>query len=149
MTTYHLAQINIAKAVDDMQSPAMHGFTSRLDEINALAEQSPGFIWRLQTEEGDATSIQVMDDPLVIVNMSVWQDVESLKHFVYKTIHVELIQDREAWFSKMADAHQALWWVPEGYQPSAEEGVERLQRLRLEGPSPRAFTMAKTMPKPA
>ncbi|MGY0216618.1 DUF3291 domain-containing protein [Endozoicomonadaceae bacterium StTr2] len=140
---YHLAQINIAHARDTMDSLTMKGFVDRLDEINALADDAPGFVWRLQTDEGDATAIQAYDDPAIIVNMSVWQDIESLKHFVYRTAHVDLIRDRDAWFLKMMQAHQALWWIPAGHIPSVEEGRTRLEQLEVNGPGPAAFTFAK------
>ncbi len=143
MTDYHLAQLNIAQAQDTMDSRTMQGFVERLDEINALADHSPGFVWRLQTAEGDATSIQAFDDPLLIVNMSVWTDLESLKNYVYKTNHVELIRDRSAWFHKLTKSHQVLWWVPIGHLPTVEEGKARLQHLDENGSSESAFTFAK------
>jgi hypothetical protein len=141
---YHLAQINIAMAQADMDSQIMSGFVKRLDEINAIADISPGFIWRLQTEEGDATSIQAYDDPLIIVNMSVWENIASLRMFVYKSLHVELIRDRDAWFNKMMNVHQALWWIPAGSIPTVEDGKEKLEILQEKGPSKDAFTFAKS-----
>ncbi len=143
MEKYHLAQINIAQAQDEMDTPTMQGFVNRLEEINSIADNADGFIWRLQSEEGDTTSIRVFDDPLLLVNMSVWQDIASLKNYVYRTAHVELIQDREAWFNKIKPKHQALWWVPAGHIPSIEEGKERLDYLRKHGPSSHAFIFAK------
>jgi len=143
MNKHHLAQINIAQAKDGMESSTMQGFVNRLDEINALADQSPGFVWRLQTDDGDATSIQVYDNPLIIVNMSVWDNIASLKHFVYKTVHVELIKDRDAWFDKMPEMHQALWWVPAGHVPSVQEGQEKLKLLQEHGATKKAFTFAR------
>jgi len=143
LNLYHLAQINIAKAQDSMDSEVMKGFVERLDEINVLADKSPGFVWRLQTEEGNATSIQAFDDPSLIVNMSVWEDIEALKKFVYKSVHVELLRDRDAWFSKIMDAHQALWWIPVGHIPTVNEGKKRLDILQLEGPCEEAFTFSK------
>lgn len=140
---YHLAQINIAQAQNKMDSKHMKGFVDRLDEINALADQSPGFIWRLQTEDGDATSIQAYNDSRMIINMSVWQDIESLKTFVYKSLHVELIQDRDAWFNKMLTLHQALWWIPAGHIPDITEGKAKLDHLQQHGPSKTAFTFAR------
>lgn len=140
---YHLAQLNIAKAQAEMDSELMSGFVSRLDEINALADLSAGFVWRLQSAEGDATSIRVFEDPLLLVNMSVWEDIESLKKYVYRSAHVELIQDRDAWFHKTQSAHQVLWWIPQGHTPSLEEGKERLEHLNLNGPTSKAFTFAK------
>ena len=104
MANFQLAQINVAQAVAEMESETMTGFVSRLDEINALADQAPGFVWRLQSDEGDATSINVFDDDLMLINMSVWDSIESLKAFVYRTVHVELLQGREAWFGKLVVA---------------------------------------------
>lgn len=144
MQDYHLAQINIAHAIAPMDSDTMKGFVDRLDEINSLADSSPGFVWRLQTEDGDATGIQAFDDPNVLVNISLWVSIEALKNFVYKSMHVELIQDRDAWFSKSAQAHQALWWVPAGHTPTLDEAKERLEQLQLHGPGPKAFTFARS-----
>ena len=148
MPAYHLAQINIAQAKDQMESDVMKGFVERLDEINALAEASPGFIWRLQDESGNASEIQVFDDPLLLINISVWQDIDSLKHYVYRSAHVDLLRDRDAWFNKTVQAHQALWWVPAGHVPSEREGVERLQHLQQQGPTATAFTFARPQPMP-
>lgn len=148
MNKYQLAQINIAHSRGVRDDPVMKGFMDRLDEINAIADSSPGFVWRLQTEEGDATAIQAFDDPLLLVNVSVWQDIESLKRFVYKSLHVDLIQDRDAWFTKMQESHQALWWVPEGHLPSVEEAREKLEYLQANGPSETAFTFSKPFEAP-
>jgi hypothetical protein len=146
---YQLAQINIALARDDMASDLMSGFVSRLDEINTLAEGSPGFVWRLQSETGDATGIRVFDDPLMLVNLSVWDDVQALQNFVYKSMHVELVRDRDAWFNKLKSAHQALWWVPQNHRPGTEEARQALAHLQAHGPTPTAFTFAKPFPPPA
>ena len=126
-----------------MDSETMMGFVERLDEINNLADRTPGFIWRLQTEEGDATSIQAYGDPSLIVNMSVWENIEALKIFVYKSVHVELIRDRDAWFNKIITVHQALWWVPIGHIPSVDEGKEKLELLQTNDPGKEAFTFSK------
>jgi Domain of unknown function (DUF3291) len=149
MAGFQLAQINIAQAKDNMESEVMRGFVERLDEINHLAESSKGFIWRLQDESGNAADIQAFDDPLLLINMSVWQDIDSLKSFVYRSVHVDLLRDRDAWFDKTSLAHQALWWIPEGHNPSQEEGVERLRHLQQHGPSAQAFTFARPEPQPA
>ena len=143
MKKYHLAQINVAVAKAEMDTEIMQGFVSRLDEINALADNAPGFVWRLQSAEGDSTSIRVFSEPLLLVNMSVWESVEELKHFVYKSFHVELIRDREAWFDKIGAAHQALWWIPEGHIPTIEEAIEKLEYIREHGASEVAFTFGK------
>lgn len=140
---YQLAQINIAQAQDTMETETMQGFVERLEEINSLADTSLGFIWRLQSEEGDATGIQAFNDPLLLINISVWENIESLKNFVYKSLHVELIQDRDAWFNKMTKVHQALWWIPAGNIPTIEEGKQKLDYLQQHGPTKMAFTFAR------
>ena len=148
LPTFHLAQVNVAQAKADMDSDLMQGFVSRLDEINALAESAEGFIWRLQEDSGSATAIRVFDDPLLLINMSVWANLEALKHYVYKSLHVELIKDREVWFNKMGESHQALWWIPAGHIPSTEEARKKLEYIRKNGPSADAFTFAKPYPTP-
>lgn len=147
-TQYQLAQINIAQAKDEMDTETMSGFVSRLDEINAIADKADGFVWRLQTENGDSTSIRVFDDPLLLVNISVWNDIESLKNYVYKSLHIELVRDREAWFDKLGAMHQALWWVPKGHIPTTQEAKDKLEILRENGPTQEAFTFGKSFPKP-
>ena len=145
---YQLAQVNIAQAKAEMDTDTMQGFMSRLDEINAIADKASGFVWRLQSNDGDATSIRVFDDPLLLVNMSVWDDIDSLKNYVYKSLHVELIRDREAWFDKMSAMHQALWWIPSGHIPSTQEAKDKLESLRENGPNQDAFTFGKPFQKP-
>lgn len=143
MENHYIAQVNVAQALAEMDSKIMEGFVSRLDEINALADNAPGFVWRLQTEEGDSTSIRVFEDPLLLVNMSVWETIDDLKNYVYKSFHVELIRDRAAWFSKIGRPHQALWWVPIGHIPTPEEAKEKLEHITMHGPSKEAFTFGK------
>jgi len=145
---YQLAQVNIAQAKAEMDTKTMSGFVNRLDEINALAEKSKGFVWRLQSDDGDATSIRVFDDPLLLVNMSVWDDIESLRNYVYKSLHIELVRDREAWFNKMSSMHQALWWIPNGHIPTTQEAKNKLELLRKIGPTQEAFTFGKNFDKP-
>lgn len=145
---YHIAQINIAQALAEMDSDIMHGFVSRLDEINAIADNAPGFVWRLQSEEGDSTSIRVFEDNLLLVNMSIWESIEDLKNYVYKSFHVELIRDREAWFDKIGKPHQALWWIPAGHIPTMEEAKEKLDYIREHGPSPTAFSFGRPFDPP-
>jgi hypothetical protein len=148
MNTHYLAQINVALARADMSSAVMTGFVSRLDEINRLAENARGFVWRLVGDGADATSIRAFDDPLLLVNMSVWEDLESLKSYAYKSAHVDLIRDRDAWFHKLPEAHQALWWVSAGHIPTVREGKAKLEHIRAHGPSPEAFTFARSFPPP-
>ncbi len=147
MALYQLAQLNVAHMKDAIDSPVMADFVANLVRINALAEQSPGFVWRLQTPAGDATSLTPMGDQ-VIVNMSVWEDAASLNHYVYKSAHVEIMKRRKEWFERMQDAYMALWWVPRGEYPAVEEAVERITHLRAHGPSAHVFTFRDAFPAP-
>jgi hypothetical protein len=137
---YHLAQLNIARFKLPMEDPAMAGFVEQLDPINALADEAPGFVWRLQTEEGNATSIHAFEDDLMLVNMSVWESVEALADFVYRSGHIEVMRRRREWATRMPEAYMVLWWVPAGELPSVEEAKGRLAQLRERGPTPQAFT---------
>lgn len=116
--------------------------------FNALADQSPGFVWRLQSESGNATDIDVGGDPLFIVNMSVWARVEDLFEFVYRTAHREVMIKRREWFQRPKGAYQVLWWVPAGHLPTAEEGLARLELLNRDGPGADAFTFKSQYPAP-
>ena len=147
MQKFHLAQINIAKAKAAMDSLVMKGFVDRLDEINQLADNSAGFVWRLKSEEGAAT-ISAFEDPSIIVNMSVWQDLDALKNYVYKSVHLELLKEKNSWFDKMADAHQVLWWIPASHIPSVAEGKEKLIYIQEHGATEFAFNFAKNFPSP-
>ncbi|KAA3648146.1 MAG: DUF3291 domain-containing protein [Chloroflexi bacterium] len=140
---YHLAQLNIAKMIYSVEDPRMAEFMDNLDPINQLAEEAPGFVWRLQTEEGDATAIRAFEDPKILLNMSMWEDVESFRNYVYKSQHLDFFKDREKWFEPMTEAHMVMWWVAEGHLPDVEEAKKRLEMLRANGPTPRAFTVAK------
>src|ERR1700732_3971673 len=146
---YHLAQVNIGRIVAPMDSPEMSGFVSQLQPINAVADRSPGFVWRLQTGSGDATSILPYDDPRININMSVWESVEALKQFVYKSGHIVPLRDRLKWFEKPAAAHMAMWWIPAGHIPTIEEAKERLQFRRTRGDTAAAFSFANPYPAPA
>ncbi|MEP6614636.1 MAG: DUF3291 domain-containing protein [Mucilaginibacter sp.] len=140
---YHIAQINIAKMLAPIDSPVMAEFVANLDGINALAEGSPGFVWRLKEEGNNATSIKVYDDDFIIVNMSVWENTDALRQFVYQSHHVEIFKQRRQWFEKMSDMHMALWYIPSDYTPTAMDGVERLNYLRNNGETPFAFSFKK------
>ena len=146
MSEFELAQINIAQMQAPLESPQMADFVANLDRINALAETSPGFIWRLKTDDGDATGLRPFGDDL-LVNMSVWQDVESLQAFVYQSAHVEIMRRRKEWFERMR-GFMVLWWVPQGHRPSVAEAKFKLDALRQSGPTPAAFTFAKAYPPP-
>ncbi len=126
----------------------MAEFAANLERINALADAAPGFVWRLKTDAGDATDIRAFDDPNLLLNMSVWRDLESLRAYVYDSAHVEIMRRRRAWFERMSEAYLVLWWVPRGHRPSIEEATQRLERLRREGPAPQAFTFREAYPPP-
>lgn len=144
---YHLAQVNIGRARASLDDPIMQSFVARLDEINALAEASPGFVWRLKSDEGQPSSyLQPYDDERIMVNLSVWESVETLKDFTYRTVHTELLRDRKEWFEKFESTYLALWWVPEGHAPSVDEAKQRLAHLAEHGPSQFAFTFKTVMP---
>ena len=147
MNKYELAQLNIAKLVAPLDSPALVDFVANLEGINSLADNAPGFVWRLQTEEGDATGITDFGTEF-IVNMSTWIDIQSLHNFVYRTGHIEVMRRRREWFSHMKDAYSVLWWVQAGYQPSVEEAREKLKLLRRMGPTQDAFTFKHAFQAP-
>ena len=140
---YSLAQVNIARMRAPIDSPVMADFVANLDHINAIAEKSVGFIWRLKDETNNATSIKVFDDDWLIVNMSVWQDVESLFQYVYQSNHVEIFKRRKEWFEKMPEMHMALWYVPAGHLPTIAEATARLIYLRTHGETPFSFGFRK------
>lgn len=148
MPAYHIAQMNVLTFLYDPDDARLTDFMAALDPINALADDAPGFVWRLQTESGNATEIQVTDDPRFIVNMSVWESVEALFDFVYRTAHAKVMARRREWAVRPDEAHQVLWWVPTGHRPTVEEGMARLERLRREGPGPAAFTFKAKFPPP-
>ena len=140
MSQYHIAQVNIGRARAAMESPIMEGFASRLAEINALADRSPGFVWRLQTSAGNATYLRPYDDDRIMINRSVWESIEALKRYVYRTAHAELLRERQRWFEQFAGMYMALWWVPAGHIPGVDEARKRLAHLEQYGPSQFAFT---------
>jgi heme-degrading monooxygenase HmoA len=140
MTAYWLAQCNIARLVAPLDSPALADFVAALAPINELADRAPGFVWRLQTEDGDATAIRAFDDDMLIVNMSVWESIEALAEFVYRSAHRDVMRRRRQWFEQPADAHMVLWWIPAETVPALSDAQCRFETLRRDGPSPDAFT---------
>jgi hypothetical protein len=139
---FELAQLNIGRSVAPLDDPAMHGFMSRLAEINALGEASPGFVWRLTDESGiGATGVRAYDDPLMIVNVTVWTGIDELYAFAYRTRHVELLRARRDWFVPLDRPSLVLWWVPAGHRPSIGEARARLEHLTAHGPTAQAFTL--------
>jgi hypothetical protein len=147
MSGFQLAQINIGRLKAPIDSPQLKDFVDNLDRINALAEASDGFVWRLKGEGNDATSLRHFGDD-VIINMSVWRDADALRHYVYKTAHVEIMRRRREWFSRMADAFMCLWWVPAGHQPTLTEAAARLEHLQKHGPTAESFTFAEAFAAP-
>lgn len=148
MNAYHLAQVNVARAKAEMHTETMQGFMAQLDAMNQLADTADGFVWRMLGDGGDYTSIRPYEDPLVIMNVSLWRDVDSLKNYVYKTPHMDIIRARHAWFDKMDDIQQALWWIPAGQLPTALEARGRLEMVRRFGATQEAFTFAQVFPAP-
>lgn len=141
MTQYHLAEINIGRTLAPLDSPVMAEFVEALAEINALADGSPGFVWRLQSDDGNATAIRVYEDPLTIVNLSVWESVAALRAYAYQSRHVNFVRRRSEWFESLPqNSYMALWWVPVGTLPTALEAKERLDHLTANGETPYAFS---------
>jgi hypothetical protein len=137
---WHLAQLNVGRLLAPLDSEQLAGFVAQLEPINAVADAAPGFIWRLQTDEGNATSLRPTDDPWFLINMSVWRSLEELRPFTYTTQHVQVLRQRRSWFEQLASAHLVLWWVAAGHIPTIDEALDRLERLRRDGPTPAAFT---------
>jgi hypothetical protein len=146
--TFHLAQVNIARMLAPLDDPLLSEFVARLDDINSLADDSPGFVWRLQTEAGDATSLRPYADDRILFNMSVWRSPEDLRDFVYRSAHSKVMLKRRQWFARFQSVYYALWWVPAGHVPSIEEAKERLEYLRKNGEGFYAFSFARVFPAP-
>ena len=148
MSDYHLAQFNTARAVAPLDDPKLADFMARLDEINALAEASPGFVWRLQSGSGNATDIRAYDDPRMLVNLSVWSSADALFDYVYRGGHTKVMARRAEWFERVPGPYMVLWWVPAGHHPTVEEANERLEHLKQHGPTAHAFTFKQRFPVP-
>ncbi len=147
MSRYQLAQINIGQIVAPIDSPALKDFVDNLDRINALAESSDGFVWRLKGDGNDATSLRHFGDD-VIINMSVWRDADSLRRFAYQSAHTPIMKRRREWFTRMAEAYLCLWWVPAGHEPTLADAAERLEHLRKHGPTLTSFHFGELFPAP-
>ncbi|MGW3379900.1 DUF3291 domain-containing protein [Streptomyces albogriseolus] len=146
MTAYELAQVNIARLKAPLDTPLLKDFVDNLDPVNADADAADGFVWRLQSDDGDATAISVFGDPWLIINMSVWRDQDALTAFMYRGRHREMLSRRREWFERVEEAMTTLWWVPAGHRPSVAEAENRLLRLRAHGPTPYAFTLRTSFP---
>ncbi|HEX3090446.1 MAG TPA: GNAT family N-acetyltransferase [Ilumatobacteraceae bacterium] len=141
----HLAQLNIATLRHPMDDPRTADFANALPAVNGAGEQSPGYLWRLQSDAGDATDIQVFDDPLIIVNLTVWESLDALKAFAYRGIHRDFFRRRAEWFVD-GSTRTALWWMPAGVLPTTDDAKRRLDFIEVFGSSPYAFTMGQTQP---
>lgn len=146
---HHLAQLNIGRVKAPVEDPLMAGFVGQLDELNALADGAPGFVWRLQTEQGDATSIHAFADDRLLLNMSVWTSIEALRDFAYAGRHLDVLRDRRQWFDVADGPYSVLWWVPEGHEPTVEEAKRKLAHLEGHGPTAEAFTFQQTFEAPS
>jgi Domain of unknown function (DUF3291) len=138
---WQLAQVNIGRARGAITDAIMQGFVARLEEINALAEQSPGFVWRLQTEDGDATAVRpYAGEDRIMINLSVWADLPALREYVFGSAHAGVMRQRRDWFERFEGVYLGLWWVPAGHRPTVSEAVSRLAHLEAHGPTPFAFS---------
>ncbi len=142
----HLAQMNVARMKGTLDSPVMATFVAQVDALNALADRSPGFVWRFTSYDGGAALALPYDDPMLLVNFSVWESVEALKDYAYKSVHVEAFRRRHEWFEHFDGAYSALWWIPAGHIPTIEEAKERLAHLQQHGPSAYAFGFKSVHP---
>lgn len=149
MTDWALAQLNIAHLLAPLDSPELSGFVANLDRINTLAEQSPGFIWRLKGELVNTAISMRAFGPDVIPNLSVWSSIDALHDFTYRTAHVEVMSQRKHWFSRIDEAHMVLWWVPRDHRPTLIESSQRLNQLRESGATADAFSFKTAFPPPA
>jgi hypothetical protein len=148
VSAFHLAQLNIALPMEPLDTPLLADFVAALDPVNAAADASPGFVWRLQTDEGDATGIRAFGDDRIVVNMSTWASLEALRAFAYgNREHLAVLRRRREWFERMK-VSQCLWWVPVGHEPTVAEAEARLGLLRTHGPTPDAFTFQNVFPPP-
>ena len=138
-TVLHLAQLNIGRIRYPLDDPRMADFVNNLDRVNAIAEHTPGFVWRLQDDSGNATAIHAFDDPRMLLNMSVWESVEALERFVWQTVHKRIYGRRPEWFEPLDRPHFVMWWVPAGHLPDLAEAKGRLEHLWAHGPSDHAF----------
>ncbi|MEU6088080.1 DUF3291 domain-containing protein [Streptomyces sp. NPDC047085] len=143
---YELAEVNIARLKFPLDSPELKDFVEALDPVNAMADAADGFVWRLQSDTGNATDIPVLGDEWLVVNMSVWRDMNALTAFMYQGQHRELLARRREWFERLEEAVTTLWWVPAGHRPTVAEAEERLLHLRAHGATPYAFTLRTSFP---
>lgn len=150
--THHLAQYNVGRLRRPLDHDETAEFVAALEPINAIAEASPGFVWRLQDDSGASSSfvaVKGIDDPLVVVNYSIWTDLESLQHFMYKSGHASYLRRRTEWFERTSDATAVCWWIPAGTIPHVDEAQRRLERLQADGPSVEGWPLREPHPPPS
>lgn len=146
---YYLAQVNTARLRAPLDAPEMADFVAQIQTINAIADDDPGFVWRLRSEGAeDATSIRAFDDEQILITLTVWKSVEALSHYVYRGAHAGIMRDRRRWFERLDQPILALWWIPVGHLPTIEEAKERLAHLQQHGSTPFAFSFNKPFPSP-
>ncbi|MGH9243001.1 MAG: DUF3291 domain-containing protein [Acidimicrobiales bacterium] len=145
---FNIAQVNIAIPAAPVDSERLAGFMALLDPVNGIADGSPGFVWRLQTDDGNATGIRAFDDDRLIVNMSVWTSLEALSDFVFRSDHLAVLRRRREWFERTGEAYLALWWVPAGTIPTIADAEDRIAHVRAHGPTDYAFTFRQSFPAP-
>ncbi|MEU9477024.1 DUF3291 domain-containing protein [Streptomyces sp. NPDC048191] len=145
---YELAEVNIARLKFPLDSPELKFFVDSLDPVNEAADAADGFVWRLQSDSGNATDIPVLGDEWLIINLTTWRDLNALTAFMYQGLHRELLSRRREWFEQLAEAVTAAWWVPAGHRPTVAEAEDRLLHLREHGATPYAFTLRTSFPAP-
>lgn len=145
---WHLAQYNVAWLVAPLEDPRFDDFRANLDRINGLADVSKGFVWRHQAADGNSTSVRVRDDPRILINFSVWETVDDLFEYSFRSAHADVYRRRREWFEHLEEPFAVLWWIPAGHEPSVEEAEERLRELAARGPTARAFTFKQRFPAP-
>jgi heme-degrading monooxygenase HmoA len=148
MNGFHVAQLNVGRSAAPLDDPIMAGFMDRLADINALGERSPGYVWRLQGETGNATTIRAYDDPRMIINLTVWESIEDLYAFAYHSQHMEVFRRRREWFEQHDGPSLVLWWVPAGELPTPAQARRRLELLAAHGSTPDAFTFKSRFDPP-
>jgi hypothetical protein len=148
MARFEIAQLNVGRAMGPMDGPVMADFVARLDEINGLAEASPGFVWRLKGDNNNATELHYTDDPRFIVNLTVWRSIDELRAFTYASHHSELFKRRFEWFERSETPTMTMWWQPAGTIPDIHDALRRLRHLADHGPTPEAFTFKQRFPAP-
>ena len=146
---HDLAQVNVMRLRASLDSPELAAFVAALDPVNALAEQAPGFVWRLKTEEGNSTALRIFEDDTLVVNTSSWRSLEAMTDYVYRTAHAAIMRRRREFALPIIEAQVALWWVPEGHRPTIAEAEQRLTHLRAHGPTPFAFGIKSPFAAPS